>query len=256
MKTIILAGGFGTRLAEETEIRPKPLVEIGPQPILWHIMKHYSHYGFNEFFIALGYKGEMIKKYILDYSTLNGMLTVDMQTGKVLFDKPAYEPWMVHLVDTGANSNTGGRVKRMQTFIHNETFFLTYGDGVSNVNLDELLKFHKAQGRLVTLTAVRPPARFGGLSFDGDRVAGFTEKPQTGEGWINGGFMVCEPGLFDYIDDDSSSLEADAMERLLKDNQIAAYKHFDFWQCMDTLRDKRLLEQLWQNGKAPWKTWG
>jgi glucose-1-phosphate cytidylyltransferase len=256
MKTIILAGGFGTRLAEETEIRPKPLVEIGPQPILWHIMKHYSHYGFNEFFIALGYKGEMIKKYILDYSTLNGMLTVDMQTGKVIFDKPTYEPWMVHLVDTGANSNTGGRVKRMQTFIHNETFFLTYGDGVSNVNLDELLKFHKAQGRLVTLTAVRPPARFGGLSFDGDRVAGFTEKPQTGEGWINGGFMVCEPGLFDYIDDDSSSLEADAMERLLKDNQIAAYKHFDFWQCMDTLRDKRLLEQLWQNGKAPWKTWG
>jgi glucose-1-phosphate cytidylyltransferase len=255
MKTIILAGGFGTRLAEETEIRPKPLVEIGQQPILWHIMKHYSHYGFHEFCIALGYKGEMIKKYILDYSTLNGMLTVDMQTGKVMFDKPIYEPWMVNLLDTGLTTNTGGRIKRMLTLIKNETFFLTYGDGVSDVNLNELLAFHKSHNKLVTLTAVRPPARFGGLTFDGDLVASFTEKPQAGEGWINGGFMVCEPGLLDYIDGDSSSLEGDALERLSKDNQIAAYRHFGFWQCMDSLRDKRLLEQLWQSGNAPWKTW-
>jgi glucose-1-phosphate cytidylyltransferase len=255
MKTIILAGGLGTRLSEETEIRPKPLVEIGQQPILWHILKHYSHYGFNEFFIALGYKGEMIKRYLLDYSNLSGKMTLDMATGKVIADKPTCEPWLVHLVDTGAGTDTGGRVKRMAPFIENQSFFLTYGDGVSNVDLNELLAFHKTHGKLVTLTAVRPPARFGGLSFDGDLVASFTEKPQAGEGWINGGFMVCEPGLLDYIEGDLTSLEADVLEELAKDNQIAAYRHFEFWQCMDTLRDKRLLEQLWQSGNAPWKTW-
>jgi glucose-1-phosphate cytidylyltransferase len=255
MKTIILAGGLGTRLAEETEIRPKPLVEIGPQPILWHILKHYNRYNFNEFFIALGYKGEMIKRYLLDYANLSGKITLDMASGKVTTDMPVCEPWKIHLVDTGLNTDTGGRVKRLEQYVRDETFFLTYGDGVSNVDLQQLLDYHKSHGKLVTLTAVRPPARFGGLTFDGDLVAGFTEKPQAGEGWINGGFMVCEPGLMDYIDGNASSLEADALEKLAKDNQIAAYRHFGFWQCMDTLRDKRLLEQLWQSGDAPWKTW-
>lgn len=178
-----------------------------------------------------------------------------MAAGKVVSDRPTCEPWLVHLVDTGTGTNTGGRIKRMAPYIDNEPFFLTYGDGVSNVDLNALLAFHKSHGKLVTLTAVRPPARFGGLSFDGDLVASFMEKPQAGEGWINGGFMVCEPGLMEYIDGDTSSLEADALEKLAKDNQIAAYKHYGFWQCMDTLRDKRLLEQLWQSGQAPWKMW-
>ena len=255
MQTIILAGGLGTRLAEETEVRPKPLVEIGPQPILWHILKHYSHYDHNDFFIALGYKGEMIKRYFLDYSSLNSLTTIDMQSGKMITDQSNCEPWMVHLVDTGTNSNTGGRVKRMAPIIDKAPFFLTYGDGVSNVNLDELLEFHRSQKKIVTITAVRPPARFGGLEFDGDLVVKFTEKPQTGEGWINGGFMVCEPELMDIIRDDDSSLEADALDYLARTNQIAAYRHFGFWQCMDTLRDKRLLEQLWQSNTAPWKSW-
>jgi len=253
MNVVILAGGMGTRLAEETEVRPKPMVEIGGKPILWHIMKHYCHYGFNEFFIALGYKGEMIKRYFLDYAMLNGSMTIDIANGNLEREQKTSENWKVHLIETGLATNTGGRVKRLKSLLRGETFMLTYGDGVGNIDLAALLQFHRAHGRLVTLTAVRPPARFGGLVFDGDRVACFTEKPQIGEGWINGGFMVCEPGIFDYLKDDQTTLEAEPLERLAADGQLAAYRHEGFWQCMDTLRDKKLLESLWQEGKALWK---
>ena len=255
MKVIILAGGMGTRLAEETEVRPKPMVEIGGKPILWHIMKHYCHYGFNDFFIALGYKGEMVKRYFMDYAMLNGSMTIDLLDGSIEREQNACEDWKIHLVETGLATNTGGRIKRLQPFLQNETFMLTYGDGVGNVDLGALLEFHRSHGRLVTLTAVRPPARFGGLIFDGDRVACFTEKPQIGEGWINGGYMVCEPGIFDYLKDDQTTLEAEPLEILAADERLAAYRHEGFWQCMDTLRDKKLLESLWQEGKALWKVW-
>ncbi len=197
----------------------------------------------------------MIKKYFLDYSNLNGQLTIDMRSGKVISEQSNCEPWTVHLIDTGQNSNTGGRVKRMEPYIEKSPFFITYGDGVSNINIKELLDFHRSQKKMVTITAVRPPARFGGLELDGENIVRFTEKPQTGEGWINGGFMVCEHELMDIIKDDKSSLEADGLDYLAKINQIAAYRHYGFWQCMDTLRDKRMLEQLWQDGDAPWKTW-
>ncbi len=255
MKVIILAGGMGTRLAEETEVRPKPMVEIGGQPILWHIMKHYACYGFQEFFIALGYKGEVIKRYFLDYYSLNGSMTIDLSSGKMEMHNRECEDWVVHLMDTGQETYTGGRVKRLEPCVKDSTFMVTYGDGVSDIDLQELLKFHRSHGRIATVTAVRPPARFGGLIFDGDLVADFTEKPQIGEGWINGGFLVFEPAIFDYLEGDHSSLEADALERLSADRQLAAYRHDRFWQCMDTLRDKRLLERLWNEGRAPWKVW-
>jgi glucose-1-phosphate cytidylyltransferase len=255
MNVVILAGGLGTRLAEETEVRPKPMVEIGERPILWHIMKHYAHHGFREFFIALGYKGEAIKRYFRDYYSLYGSMTIDFATGRVENHTKEYEDWCVHLMDTGQETYTGGRVKRLEPWLNRETFMVTYGDGVSDIDLSDLLNFHRAQGRIATVTAVRPPARFGGLVFDGDLVASFTEKPQAGEGWINGGFLVLEPAIFDYLEGDSSSLEADALERLAADRQLAAYRHDRFWQCMDTLRDKRLLETLWQERRAPWKTW-
>ena len=255
MKVVILAGGLGTRLAEETEVKPKPMVEIGERPILWHIMKHYAHYGFKEFFIALGYKGEVIKRYFLDYYSLNGSMTIDLFSGQVERHKKEYEDWVVHLIDTGQDTNTGGRVLRLQPWLQDSTFMVTYGDGVSNLDLQELCRFHRAHGRIATVTAVRPPARFGGLLFDGDLVADFTEKPQIGEGWINGGFLVFEPAIFNYLQEDRSSLEVEALERLAADRQLAAYRHDRFWQCMDTLRDKRLLESLWQAGQAPWKVW-
>lgn len=255
MKVVILSGGLGTRLSEETEVKPKPLVEIGGRPILWHIMKHFSSFGFREFFIALGYKGELIKKYFLDYYSLTGDLTIELSKGAVERSESEQDDWIVRLIDTGQLTMTGGRVKRLQRFIDDPTFMVTYGDGVANIDMNELVAFHKQQGRIATVTAVRPPARFGGLSFDGDLVAGFTEKPQAGEGWINGGFLVFEHGIFDYLTDDSSSLEADALERLAADGQLAAYRHEGFWQCMDTLRDKRLLEEYWQSGSAPWKVW-
>jgi glucose-1-phosphate cytidylyltransferase len=218
-------------------------------------MKHYCHFGFNEFYVALGYKGEIIKRYFLDYAMLNGSLTIDIANGNVEREQKTSENWKVHLIETGLATNTGGRVKRLQSLLRGETFMLTYGDGVGNVDLHALLKFHRSHGRLVTLTAVRPPARFGGLVFDGDRVACFTEKPQIGEGWINGGFMVCEPGIFDYLKDDQTSLEKEPLEYLAAAGQLAAYRHEGFWQCMDTLRDKKYLENLWQEGKAPWKVW-
>ncbi len=255
MKVVILAGGLGTRLAEETEVKPKPLVEIGERPILWHIMKYYARYGFNEFIIALGYKGDLIKRFFLDQATLHGNLTIEMKTGKAIKRDRVHEDWVVHLVDTGLESSTAGRIARVREYIGNETFMMTYGDGVSNVDLNALLALHKKRGRTVTLTAVRPPARFGGLIFEGDLIAQFTEKPQVGEGWINGGFMVMESKIFDYIPSDSTNLEAQVLEQLAKEGQLAAYRHDDFWQCMDTLRDKRQLENLWQTGSAPWKAW-
>lgn len=255
MKTVILAGGLGTRLAEETVVRPKPMVEIGGEPILWHILKHYSRHGFNEFLVALGYKGEVIKRYFLDYYSLNGSMRIDLRTGDVEVQEKACEDWVVHLHESGLQTNTGGRLKALEPHLHDDTFLVTYGDGVSDVDVGELVRFHKSHGRLATVTAVRPPARFGGLLFDGDLVADFTEKPQAGEGWINGGFLVLEPGVFDYLDDETSSLESQALERLADDKQLAAYRHDGFWQCMDTLRDKQYLENLWQQGKAPWHTW-
>jgi glucose-1-phosphate cytidylyltransferase len=255
MKVVILAGGLGTRLAEETEVRPKPMVEIGGRPILWHILRHYAHFGFNDFYVALGYKGDQIKRYFLDYHTLGGDLTVRLAGGEAVLDRREPEDWTVHLVDTGLQTLTGGRVKRLERQIGSETFMVTYGDGVSDIDLDALLEFHRAQGRLATLTAVRPPARFGGVIFDGPLVAQFTEKPQIGEGWINGGFLVLEPGIFRYLGGDQSSLEADCMERLAADGQLAAYRHGGFWQCMDTLRDLRLLQSLWASGNPPWKVW-
>ncbi|AFZ14232.1 glucose-1-phosphate cytidylyltransferase [Crinalium epipsammum PCC 9333] len=255
MRVVILAGGLGTRLAEETEVKPKPMVEIGGRPILWHIMKHYAHYGCKEFFIALGYKGEVIKRYFLDYYTLNGSMTLNLSDGAVHVHKKECEDWTVNLMDTGLNTSTGGRLKLLEPYLGNETFLITYGDGVSNVNITDLLHFHKSHGKLATVTAVRPPARFGGLVLEGDLVANFTEKPQAGEGWINGGFLVLEPEIFKYLEGDSSSLEVDTLERIAVDGQLAAYRHDDFWQCMDTLRDLRLVESLWQSGKPPWKVW-
>jgi glucose-1-phosphate cytidylyltransferase len=255
MKVVILAGGLGTRLAEETEVKPKPMIEIGGRPILWHIMKHYAHYDFKEFFIALGYKGEVVKRYFLDYYTLDGSLSVDFSSGNVQRHEKKCEDWVVHLMDTGQETLTGGRVKRLEPWLSDGTFMVTYGDGVSDIDLHDLLNFHRSHGRIGTVTAVRPPARFGGLVFDGDIVSTFAEKPQIGEGWINGGFLVLEPAIFNYLEGDNSSLEVDLLERLAADGQLAAYRHDGFWQCMDTLRDKRLLEKLWQEGKPPWKVW-
>lgn len=255
MKVVVLAGGLGTRLAEETEFKPKPMVEIGGRPVLWHITKHFAHYGFKEFFIALGYKGEAIKRFFLDYQSLSGSMTLDLARGNVEAHGKDCEDWVLHLMETGMETNTGGRVKRLEPWLKDSTFMLTYGDGVCDVDLEDLLKFHRSQGRIATVTAVRPPSRFGGLVFDGDLVSDFVEKPQIGEGWINGGFMVFEPEIFDYLKGDEDSLEADALEQLARDRQLAAYRHDRFWQCMDTLRDKRLLESLWQEKRAPWKVW-
>ncbi len=257
MKVAILAGGMGTRLSEETAIRPKPMVEIGGYPILWHIMKHYAYYGFKDFIIALGYKGEYIKKYMVDYSSLNSNLHVDMASGSVAMQGGEKADWTVELVDTGVPTNTGGRIKRLAPYVNGETFMLTWGDGVSDVNLHELLNFHRAHGKLATMTAVRPPARFGHLQFDPEdgQVTEFTDKPQTSEGWINGAFFVIEPQVFDYIPGDDTQWEKEPLERLAAEGQLMAYKHDSFWQCMDTLRDKQLLESLWQTGSAPWKIW-
>jgi len=255
MKVAILAGGVGTRLVEETEVKPKPMVEIGGRPILWHIMMHYAYYGFKQFVIALGYKGEVIKRYMVDYCSLNSDLTVNLSTGEVSMHNGHNQDWIVELIDTGQPTLTGGRIKRLAPYLGNETFMLTWGDGVSNVNLHRLLEFHRSHGRLATMTAVRPPARFGHIVLDGDKVAEFTEKPQTSEGWINGAFFVLEPGVFDYIDGDDTQWEREPLERLAKDGQLMAYRHDSFWQCMDTLRDKRLLQQLWDTGNAPWKIW-
>ncbi len=255
MKVVILAGGFGTRLQEETMVKPKPMVEIGGKPILWHIMKIYSSHNYKEFIVALGYMGEIIKNYFINYHYLRNSLTVHLDGSNIKVHPSGYEDWIVHLIETGLQTQTGGRIKRLAPWIGGESFFATYGDGVANVNIGELVAFHKSHGKLATVTAVRPPARFGGLAFDGDLVCKFTEKPQIGEGWINGGFFVFEPQVLDYIAGDETLLEREPLERLAQDGQLVAYRHNDFWQCMDTLRDLRLLESLWQSGRPPWKIW-
>jgi len=252
---VILAGGRGTRLQEETTTRPKPMVEIGGRPVLWHIMKHFAHFGEDEFLIACGYMGEFIKGYFLDEYNLSGHLKIDFGRGMVQREESNTEDWSVNLVDTGLDTNTGGRLLRLKRWLDSGTFMLTYGDGVSNVDIEALLAFHKSHGRLATVTAVRPPARFGGLIMQGDLVSRFTEKPVSGEGWINGGFLVFEPEIFDYLKTDSCSLEVDVLEHVAADGQLAAYHHGDFWQCMDTLRDKEYLQQLWDSEEAPWHTW-
>lgn len=256
MKTAILAGGLGSRLAEETVIKPKPMVEIGGRPMLWHIMRHYLRYGHDDFVIAVGYKGEFIKRWMLDYATLNGNLTVRPHTGEVTRHAvDGTENWSVSVVDTGQSTNTGGRIKRLQQWVDNTTFMLTWGDGVSDVDLGALLAFHRAHGKIATLTAVRPPARYGHIVTDGDQITEFSEKPQIGEGWINGAFFVLEPAVFSYIDGDDIQFEKEPLEELAKDGQLMAYRHHGFWQCMDTLREKHILEELWRSGQAPWKTW-
>jgi glucose-1-phosphate cytidylyltransferase len=255
MKTVILAGGLGTRLAEETVLKPKPMVEIGGKPILWHILNIYAAHSYSEFVIALGYKGEIIKEYFLNFYAVNNNLTIDLASGNTKVHNGDQTNWVVHLVNTGVEPQTGGRLKRVKDWVGNETFMMTYGDGVADVNIRQLVAFHKRNGRLATVTAVRPPARFGGVNFENDLVTSFTEKPQTGEGWVNGGFFVLEPAIFDYIDGDETIWERGPLERLAADRQLAVYRHSGFWQPMDTLREKRLLEELWASGRAPWRVW-
>lgn len=255
MKTVILAGGFGTRIAEESAYRPKPLVEIGGKPVLWHIMNIYATQGFRDFVVALGYKGEMIKHYFMNFYRLANDLSIELKDGQVQVHAGAREDWSVHLHDTGLNTMTGGRLKRLQTLLDGETFLMTYGDGVADVDVQAALAFHRRMGRLATVTAVRPPARFGSLNCTDDLVTSFTEKPQMGEGWINGGFFILEPGVFDYIDADHTSFEREPLERLANDGQLAAYRHPGFWQCMDTQRDVTYLNDLWSKQVSPWKIW-
>lgn len=255
MKVAILAGGVGSRLAEETEVKPKPMVEIGGKPMLWHIMKLYAQQGFNEFVIALGYKGEQIKKYVVDYCSLTQNLTVSLGNGQVRVHDGEHENWTIELIDTGQQTATGGRIKRLAPYLGDETFMLTWGDGVADIDLRELLAFHRSHGKLATLTAVRPPARFGHLELHGDQISEFSEKPQTGEGWINGAFFVLEPEVMDYVGGDITQWEREPLEHLAKDGQLMAYRHYGFWQCMDTLRDWKLLQGMWDANEAPWINW-
>lgn len=256
MKVVILAGGLGTRLAEETESRPKPMVEIGGHPIIWHIMQIYAAAGFNEFVVALGYKGEVIKDYFLNFRARQSDVTVDLSTGGVTYSSMRAPSWNVHLVDTGDATMTGGRLLRLRSLLKNERFMLTYGDGVARIDIQALMKFHQAHGKIATLTAVRPPSRFGSLALsDGGAVDAFVEKPQVNQGWINGGFFVFEPAIFSYLQNDATILEREPLEALVSDDQMRAYCLDDFWQPMDTLREKRVLEQLWASGQAPWKVW-
>ena len=255
MKVVILAGGFGTRLSEETDIKPKPMVEIGGKPILWHIMKIYSAHGFNDFVICLGYKGYVIKEYFANYFLHMSDVTIDLKNNQMEIHDVKAEPWKVTLVDTGLNTMTGGRIKRVQKYIGNDTFMLTYGDGVANINIKELLEFHKRHGKFATVTAVQPSGRFGALDLDEGKVKAFKEKPKGDGAWINGGFFVLEPQVFDYINGDETIWEREPLENLAKDGQLMAYKHTGFWKPMDTLRDKRELQVLWESGEAPWKIW-
>ena len=256
MKVVILCGGLGTRLREETEFRPKPMVEIGGKPILWHIMKIYSAFGFNEFIICLGYKGYMIKEYFSSYFLHQSDVTIDIKSNKIEVHNNVCEPWKVTLVDTGLNTMTGGRIKRIKNYIKNETFMVTYGDGMGNIDLKKLLDFHKNHGKYATLTAVQPLGRFGALEINTkDEIINFQEKPKGDKAWINGGFFVLEPQIFDYIKGDETIWEREPLEKLAKDGQLAAYKHKGFWMCMDTLRDKKELETLWNSGNPPWKIW-
>ena len=254
MKTVILAGGLGTRLSEETSARPKPMVEIGGMPLLWHIMAWYSRFDCTDFLIACGYKSEIIKEYFNSLRLRTSDLLVNLQSGASEILRHRCPDWNIRLIDTGLNTMTGGRLRRLKEYVGEKRFMLTYGDGVSDVNIADLLAFHEDHGRLATVTAVHPPARFGSLNMVGDVVSAFEEKPQTGEGWINGGFFVMEPEVLDYIDSDATVLEREPLERLARDRQLMACRHHGFWQPMDTLRDKRLLEQLWESGQAPWRT--
>jgi glucose-1-phosphate cytidylyltransferase len=255
MKVGILAGGLGSRLSEETTIKPKPMVEIGEMPILWHIMRYYYEFGHEDFVIALGYKGDYIKRWFWDHAHLAADLTVRSGQGTVESHGNAAEDWTVELIETGRNTNTGGRIKRLVPYMGDETFMMTWGDGVGTVDLKALEEFHRSHGKLVTLTAVRPPARYGHIEIDGNQIIEFSEKPQAAEGWINGAFFVMEPEVANYIDDDDTLFEREPLQRLAADGQLMAYHHNDFWACMDTVRDKVMLENLWESEKAPWRIW-
>jgi len=256
MKVVLLAGGLGTRLSEETSLRPKPMVDIGDKPILWHIMKIYSSYGFNDFIICLGYKGYIIKEYFTNYFLHQSDVTIDLQNNSVETHQSSAEPWKITLVDTGKSSMTGGRIKRIQKYIGNEPFLLTYGDGVGNIDINALVSFHRANHKMVTVTAVQPSGRFGALNLsDTDDVTSFLEKPKGDGSWINGGFFVCEPTVFDFIEGDNTIWEKEPMEQIASQQEMVAFKHRGFWKPMDTLRDKQELEQEWNSGTAPWKTW-
>jgi glucose-1-phosphate cytidylyltransferase len=253
MKIILLAGGFGTRISEFTGLIPKPMIPIGGKPILWHIMNTYAKYGHKDFYVALGYKSEVVKEYFYNYKILNSDFTVDLRTGKFKYQQDNEIDWNVTLVDTGEKTMTGGRVKRLSKFIGNEPCLLTYGDGVADIDLDALMAFHKSHGKMVTISAVRPTARFGELNLDGYKVQSFQEKPQLKQGWINGGYFVIEPTFFDYIKNDQTLLEREPLEKMAEIGELMAYKHDGFWQCMDTKRDFELLESLWEEDNAPWK---
>jgi len=257
LKAVILAGGFGTRLSEETALRPKPMLEIGDKPILWHIMNIYSAYGINEFIVAVGYKGEVIKDYFLNFYAINNDLTIDLACGATTIHNNGHQPnWKVHLVDTGLHTQTGGRLKRLQPWLQrDETFFFTYGDGVADLDIGSLLAFHRQNGRLATVTTVRSPERFGRISYGGDEILEFYEKPETGEGWINGGYFVLNAKVLDYIEGDHTVWERDPVVRLAHDRQLVGYRHHGFWSCMDTLKERKALEDLWSSGNAPWRIW-
>lgn len=254
MKTVILAGGFGTRLSEETEVLPKPMIEIGGRPLLWHLMKQFSVHGFSDFVVALGYKGDVIKRYFLQYPDIGSDLRIDLGTGRMERQRSVREDWQVELVDTGEDTMTGGRLRRLRDRL-GETFFFTYGDGLSTVDLAKLLKYHRSHGKLATVTAVQPPSKFGVLQLDGDEVTGFNEKPADANSYINGGFFVLEPKAIDYIDGDATPWEREPCEALAEDGQLRAYVHDGYWQCVDTLHELRLLRNAWDKGEAPWKTW-
>ncbi len=255
MRVIILAGGFGTRLSEETSVSPKPMLEIGGKPMLWHIMSIYASHGFKDFLVACGYKGEVIKQYFHSFLVHNSDLFINLKDGSCNVANSTVPDWQIGVVDTGLNTLTGGRLRRLKNLIGDQTFMVTYGDGLADVDIKSLVAFHRGHGKLATITAVTPIARFGSLELNGDRVAQFAEKRQTGEGWINGGFFVFEPGVLDYIDDDQTSLEGKPLENLAAESQLMAYRHRGFWHPMDTMRDKQYLESLWASGKAPWKAW-
>ena len=256
MKVVILAGGFGTRIAEESQRIPKPMIEIGEKPILWHIIKEYSYYGFNEFIICLGYKQQVIKDFFSNYYLNNSDITFDMEKNDIIVHKTCSEPWKITLIDTGYNTMTGGRLKRIKDYIGNETFLMTYGDGVCDINIKDLVKYHKKHKKLATVTAIQPGGKFGALSIsDSNEITSFVEKSKEDGGWINGGYMVLEPKVFDYIKGDETAFEKEPLETLAKEGQLVAYKHDGFWQCMDTLKDKMYLESLIYNNEAPWIKW-
>ncbi|MEW6585082.1 MAG: glucose-1-phosphate cytidylyltransferase [Nitrospirota bacterium] len=256
MKTVILAGGFGTRLSEETTLRPKPMVEIGGKPILWHIMNIYAAHGADEFIIAAGYKAEVIKEYFLNFYAINNNVTIDLSNGKAIVHDGNQPKWKVHIIDTGLYTQTGGRLRRLASWLKDEDLFMfTYGDGVADIDINSLLRFHRAHGKLASVTTVRAPARFGRIGFNGDSISEFYEKPEAAEGWINGGYFILNPKVIDYIDDDESIWERTPVERLARDGQLMGYRHYGFWSCMDTLKEKNYLEDLWISGKAPWKIW-